>query len=325
VIGWGVVATGGIANVVTSDMLLVDDTEVRAVASRDLGRAQEFAAKYGIAKPYGDYRELIADPGVDVVYIASPHSGHYDVAKEALLAGKAVLCEKPITVTLAAAEELVAIARDRGVFLMEAMWTRFNPLVRKLRQLVADGVIGDVRTVQADLGAVFPTELTHRAWDPMLGGGSLLDVGIYPVAFTQMLLGEPAEIVTHGVVRDEVDAHASLLLRYPDGVSALLYSSIIASCPSKATVVGTKGRIELGAPFFATREMVLTIEGGDPVVETNDLWGNGYTYQIVEVNERVRNGDKESPGVTLDDTLAVARILSTALAQLGVSYPDTVR
>jgi predicted dehydrogenase len=318
VIGWGVVATGGIANVVTSDMLLVDDTEVRAVASRDIGRAQEFAAKYGIAKPYGDYRELIADPGVDVVYIASPHSGHYDVAKEALLAGKAVLCEKPITVTLAAAEELVAVARDRGVFLMEAMWTRFNPLVRKLRGLVADGAIGEVRTVQADLGAVFPT-------DPMLGGGSLLDVGIYPVAFTQMLLGEPAEIVTHGLVRNEVDAHASLLLRYPDGVSALLFSSIVASCPSKATVVGTKGRIELGAPFFATREMVLTVEGSDPVVEKNDLWGNGYTYQIAEVNERVRNGDKESPEVTLDDTLAVARILSTALAQLGVSYPDTVR
>jgi hypothetical protein len=179
VIGWGVVATGGIANVVTSDMLLVDDTEVRAVASRDLGRAQGFAAKYGIPKPYGDYRELIADPDVDVVYIASPHSGHYDVAKEALLAGKAVLCEKPITVTLAAAEELVTIARDRGVFLMEAMWTRFNPLVRKLRRLVADGWSARSGLSRPTWGALFPTSSATgcgtRSWavDPCWTWGSI--------------------------------------------------------------------------------------------------------------------------------------------------------
>lgn len=319
-IGWGVVATGGIADVVTSDMRLVDGTEVRAVSSRDPARAAAFAARHGIPRSYGSYQELLADPSVDVVYVATPHSGHYSVAKDALLAGKAVLCEKPLTVTLAAAEELVALARRQGVFLMEAMWTRFNPLVRRMRQLIADGFVGQIRSIHADFGALFPTDLAHRGWDPLLGGGSLLDLGVYPVALTQMLLGEPTGIVTHGLVRNGVDAQAALLLTYPDGVSAQLTSSIIAAHPVRAVVVGTAGRIELLPEFFRASEM--SVNG---VSETVELTGHGYTYQIAEVNARLLAGDKESPEMTLDDTLAVMRILTTALAQLGVRYPDTVR
>jgi predicted dehydrogenase len=324
VIGWGVVATGGIADVVTSDMRLVSGTAVRAVSSRDVHRASEFASRHEIPKAYGDYRELIADPSVDVVYVATPHSSHYSVAREALLAGKAVLCEKPLTVSLAAASELVAVARERGVFLMEAMWTRFNPLVRKLRQLVKDGSIGQVRSVHADFGGLFPSDLTHRVWDPAAGGGSLLDVGIYPVSLAHMLLGAPTDIVTHGLVRNGVDASAALLLRYPDGVFAQLSSSLIGDYPVQATIVGTKGRIELLPEFFRVTSMVVT-HGTSQRVEEADLHGHGYTYQIAEVNERILAGDKESPEMPLDDTLAVMRTLTTALDQIGVIYPDTVR
>jgi predicted dehydrogenase len=320
VIGWGVVATGGIADVVTSDMRRADGTEVRAVSSRDIRRAAEFAARHEIAKSYGDYRELIADPAVDVVYVATPHSSHYAVTREALLAGKAVLCEKPLTVSLAAAEELVALARQQGVFLMEAMWTRFNPLVRRMRQLIKDGAIGQIRSVQADFGGLFPEDLTHRVWDPAAGGGSLLDVGIYPVSLAHMLLGEPAGIVTHGLVRNGVDAEAALLLKYPDGVFAQLSSSLIGDYPVQATIVGTKGRIELLPEFFKVSEMVVLGER-----ESISLDGNGYTYEIAEVNERILAGDTESPEMPLDDTLAVMRTLTTALEQLGVNYPNTVR
>ncbi|TCO58134.1 Gfo/Idh/MocA family protein [Actinocrispum wychmicini] len=323
-IGWGVVATGGIADVVTSDMKLVDGTEVRAVSSRDPRKAADFAERHGIPRSYGNNDELIADPSVDVVYVATPHSSHYEVAKAALVAGKAVLCEKPLTVTLAAAEELVALARQQGAFLMEAMWTRFNPLVRKLRQWVAEGVIGQIRGIHADFGALFPADPTHRGWNPLLGGGSLLDLGVYPVSLVQMLLGEPTAVVTHGLVRNEVDAQAAMLLRYPDGVSAQVTSSMISDHPVRATIVGTNGRIELSPDFFRVEEMVVQV-GADRRVERVELTGHGYTYQIAEVNARVLAGDKESPEMTLDDTLAVMRILTTGLTQLGVRYPDTVR
>jgi predicted dehydrogenase len=324
-VGWGVVATGGIADVVTADMRLVDGTEVRAVSSRDIDRAARFAARHGIAKSYGNHQDLVADPDVDVVYVATPHSSHFAVARDALLAGKAVLCEKPLTMSSADTEELVGLARRQGVFLMEAMWTRFNPLVRKLRQLVKDGAIGQVRSVHSDFGAVFPEDLTHRIWDPALGGGSLLDVGVYPVAFAQMVLGEPEEVIARGTLHNTVDAEAALLLRYPGGEFAQLTSSAVGHYPVTAMVVGTAGRVEILPEFFRATEMVVTRAGAEPERETLDLWGSGYTYQIAEVNERLAAGDKESPEMPLDDTLAVARVLTEALTQLGVSYPDTVR
>jgi predicted dehydrogenase len=314
-----VVATGGIADVVTSDMRLVPGAEVRAVSSRDPVKAAEFAARHEIPKSYGDYRELIADPGVDVVYVATPHSSHHAVAREALLAGKAVLCEKPITVSLADAEDLVALARERGVFLMEAMWTRFNPLVRKMRQLVADGVIGEIRSVHCDFGFAAPDDPSHRLWDVAIGGGSLLDLGVYPVALAQMLLGTPDSIAVHGSLRHGVDAEAALLLRYDGGAFAQLSSSLTANYPIGATVVGTNGRIDLPPTFFRPTQMIVTTTG--PEAHTAELTGNGYTYQIAEVTERVQAGDTESQEMPLEDTLAVMRILTAALDQLGVLYP----
>lgn len=302
-------------------MKLVPGTDVRAVSSRDSTKAAAFAKRHGIPKSYGDYHDLLADPDVDVVYVATPHSSHHVVARNALLAGKAVLCEKPLTISLKDTEDLVELARKRGVFLMEAMWTRFNPLIRKLRQLVADGVIGTVRSVHADFGEPFPHNPAHRLWDPAAGGGSLLDLGVYPVAFAQMLLGEPESLAVHGTLIDGVDAEAALLSRYANGAFAQLSSSLVGTYPNGATIVGTQGRIEIPPPFY--RPTVLNVVHPDATVDTHtlELEGFGYHYQIAEVNERVAAGDTESPQMPLDDTLAVMRTLCEALDQLGVSYP----
>lgn len=302
-------------------MKLVPDVEVRAVSSRNSAKAAAFAAMHRIPSSYGDYHDLLRDPTVDVVYVATPHSSHHVVARNALLAGKAVLCEKPLTVSLRDAEDLVDIARKQGVFLMEAMWTRFNPLIRLLRKLVADGAIGSIRSVHANFGEPFPHNPTHRLWDPAAGGGSLLDLGVYPVSFAQMLLGEPESIATHGSLIDGVDAEAALLLRYPNGVSAQLSSSLVGNYPIAATVVGTAGRIEIPPLFYRPTELVVIRPDEEPERHTIELAGNGYEYQIAEVTERVAAGDKESPEMPLDETLAVMRTLTKALDQLGVSYP----
>ncbi|MCE7009070.1 Gfo/Idh/MocA family oxidoreductase [Kibdelosporangium philippinense] len=318
---WGVVATGRIADVVTSDMALVPDADVIAVSSRSTPKAEEFAKRHGIPRFYGDYHDMLADPGIEVVYVATPHSSHYIVARNALLAGKAVLCEKPITVSLKDAERLVELARKHNVFLMEAMWTRFNPLIKRIRALVADGAIGAIRSVHADFGAFAPHDPTHRLWDPAAGGGSLLDLGVYPVSFAHMLLGEPKSIATHGTLIDGVDAEAALLLRYKNGVFAQLSSSLLGHYPIAATVVGTEGRIELPSKFYRPTEFSVVRPGEDDEKHELELVGHGYQYQIAEVVKRVQAGEIESPDMPHEETLAVMRTLDEALDKLGVSYP----
>ncbi|SMD26821.1 Gfo/Idh/MocA family protein [Kibdelosporangium aridum] len=318
---WGVVATGRIADLVTSDMALVPDAEVLAVSSRSTPKAEQFATRHGIPRFYGDYHDLVADPDVEVVYVATPHSSHYIVARNALLAGKAVLCEKPITVSLKDAERLADLARKQDVFLMEAMWTRFNPLIKLVREMVADGVIGAVRSVHADLGTLFAHDPAHRLWDPAAGGGSLLDLGVYPVSFTHMLLGEPRSIATHGTLIDGVDAEAALLLRYANGSFAQLSSSLVGHYPMTATVVGTAGRIEIPPPFYRPTEFTVIRPGQPDETHSMQIDGHGYQYQIAEVTKLVQAGRTESPDMPLEETLAVMRTLDEALDQLGVSYP----
>lgn len=313
---WGVIAPGWIADVVTGDMLRVRDSEVLAVSSRALPRAQAFATKHGIPRAYGSTAELLADPDIDVVYVATPHGQHHEVTRAALEAGKHVLCEKAFTLTVEQAEDLVALARERGLFLMEAMWTRFNPLIRELRKLVADGAIGEVRAIHADFGFVHDYDPEHRLWDVAAGGGALLDLGVYPVSFTHMLLGEPAFISAHGsLAPNGVDADSGLLLGYPNGAHALLTCSLRAASEAKALVVGTKGRIDLPELFF--RPDVMVVNGTEHRIE---LDGAGYIYQLQEVVDRIVAGETESPEMPLDDTVAVMRTLCTALEQLGVRY-----
>jgi len=316
---WGIVATGGIAEVMVGDLGRVTDCEVAAVSSRTAARAEEFAGRHGIPLAHGDYRLLVADPDVDVVYVATPHAQHHEVARAALLAGKHVLCEKPLTTTVAHTEELVALARGRGLFLMEAMWTRFNPLIRLLRDLVAAGTIGTVHSVRADFGFAHPYEPTHRLWNPALGGGSVLDLGIYPVAFAHMLLGEPTSVRAHGrLAPNGVDAEAAMLLGHDDGSHALLGSSLVSQPAIAASVIGAKGRVELPELFFRPSVMTV-IADGESKEHRIELDGAGYTYQLRAAAEAIRAGALECPEMPHDDTIAIARTLAAVRDQLGVA------
>ncbi|ATE52293.1 MULTISPECIES: Gfo/Idh/MocA family protein [Actinosynnema] len=318
---WGIVATGGIADVVTADLLALEGSEALAVSSRKLERAGEFATKHGIPRAYGSVAELVADPDVDVVYVATPHAQHRSAARLALEAGKHVLCEKPMTLTVEDTRELVELARERGLFLMEAVWTRFNPLIRQVRAAVADGEIGDVRSVRADFGFALPFEPEHRLWNLELGGGSLMDLGLYPVSIAQMLLGDPTTIqVTGSLAPSGVDAEAALLLGYESGAHALLTSTLTTSPGSCATVFGTKGRIDLHQPAHCPTRVVI-----NDVERTAELEGSGYVPQLREVADRVRAGDTESPDMSWADSLSIARVLAEGVARLGVRYPQPDR
>ncbi|MCX2953305.1 Gfo/Idh/MocA family protein [Lentzea sp. NEAU-D7] len=310
---WGVIATGGIAHAVTADMLKAG-AEVLAVSSRDITKAQKFAAHFGIERAYGDYRDLLADPDVDIVYVATPHGQHHEVVLAALDAGKHVLCEKAFALTVADAQEMVERARSRNLFLMEAMWTRFNPLVQKAEQAVRDGEIGEVRMIRADFGFRHAFSEGDRLWAKEAGGGAMLDLGVYPVALTHQFLGVPQHIHAHGsLAPTEVDADAGIFLAYDNGAHALLSCSLVANTGARAEIVGTLGRIELVDPMFNPTAVV--INGVEHSIEDE-----GYQHQIRAVEECVAAGLTESPRITWQNTLEVMRTLEEALRQLGVSY-----
>ncbi|MBA3524527.1 MAG: Gfo/Idh/MocA family oxidoreductase [Geodermatophilaceae bacterium] len=322
-IRWAVVGPGTIAENVLADLVHVDGAVLAAVASRSLDRARDFAGRHGAPRAYGSYREVLDDPDVDVVYVATPHPHHHAVAMAALRAGKAVLVEKAFTATLAGTQEVVALARERGIFAMEAMWTRFQPAVARLRELVADGAIGELRAVQADLGIAPPYDPTARYFDPAQGGGALLDIGVYPVSFAQMLLGTPNRVTATGSLTPSgVDAEESLLLGYADGRQAALTASLRCFLPGQARVFGTGGWVDVLPRFHHPRTIVLHRDGGGAQELTLPQTGAGYSHELVEVTECLRAGRTESAVMPLADTVAVMGVLEEAATQLGVHFAE---
>lgn len=320
---WGFVATGRIARTVARDLALVDGAVPFAVGSRSQRRAEAFAAEHGFARAYGSYSELFEDPDVDVVYIASPHGQHHRDVSAALDAGKPVLVEKAFTVSHAAAADLVARARERGLFLMEAMWTRFLPVIMELRHLVTSGAIGEVRAIDADLGFRIEVDPRNRLWAPELGGGAVLDLGVYPVSFAHMLLGVPSSVaVTGSLGHTGVDADVGLLLGWADGAHARLGCSLTSHVEGRAVVVGTHGRIEVPSPFHHPPHLVVHRRDAEPQVIEAPPLGRGYSHQLAEVQRCLAEGRTESAVMPLDDTLAVMRTLQTALDVLGSKPVD---
>jgi predicted dehydrogenase len=313
---WGILGTGGIARTFTEDLLLLGH-EVRAVGSRAERTASAFASEYGIAKAYGSYAELAADDQIDVVYVATTHNVHLSAARTCLEAGRPVLVEKPFTTTAADAAELVALARERNLFAMEAMWTRFNPLVARVRELVAEGAIGEVKAVYADFSENVPFDASHRLFAPELAGGALLDLGIYPVSFAWMLLGAPdtVQAVTTPAPTG-VDANTGILFGYGSGAVALLHCGFLAKTPQSATVTGTTGWIEVAGPFWHPEAMTLHRDGAEPETYTLDVPGHGYTYQAEEVARCLEAGLTESPVMPLDETVAILGALDTIATRL---------
>ncbi|MDT5036523.1 MAG: hypothetical protein QOE03_1708 [Micromonosporaceae bacterium] len=320
-IRWGILSTGGIAAKFVTDLLTLPDAEVAAVGSRSQEAADRFAATHGIPRAYGSWQALADDADVDVIYVATPHSAHHRAALTCLRAGRAVLCEKPLTLDHAQAEELVRMARTAGVFLMEAMWMRCFPAIRAIRALVDQGAIGDVTSVHADFGLSAPLDATHRLRAPGLGGGALLDLGVYPVAFAHLMLGVPADIrAWAGLTPEGVDENTGLTFGYASGAVASLTCSLVGETPNTATVTGTRGRIELPPAFYRPARYTLVRDGAAPQLFECPFDGFGYHFEAAEVHRCLRAGLPESPLVPLADTLAVLATLDAVRAQIGVTY-----
>lgn len=322
---WGILATGGIAAAFTADLVDLPDAEVVAVASRSQTSADAFAERFGIPRAYGDWNALAEDGDIDVVYVATPHAAHRAAAGMCLEAGRNVLCEKAFTLNSREAVELVALARAHGSFLMEAMWMYCNPLVRCLKALVDDGAIGEVRHVQADFGLAGPFPPAHRLRDPAQGGGALLDLGVYPVSFAQLLLGEPSDVAARAMLSPEgVDLQTGALLSWDSGALASLHCSIVGGTATSASVTGSGGRIDVPNGFFFPDRFVLHRDGRDPEEFTADPADgprNSLRHEAAEVMRALRAGETESPLVPLEGTLAVMRTLDAIRDRVGVRYP----
>jgi predicted dehydrogenase len=317
---WGIAGPGGIAGALALDLPLVPGARLAAVGSRSADRAEAFARQHGFARAHGSYRTLVEDPDVDVIYIATPHPQHHALALAAIAAGKHVLVEKAFTATLAGAQEVVDAARAAGVFAMEAMWTRFLPTIVRLRELLADGAIGEPRSVQADLGIAAPKDPANRFYDPALGGGALLDLGVYVANLAHAVFGPPTEVVARGSLTETgVDAEAALLLVHVGGGTATLSSSIVSPSVGRGRIDGTEGSIELKPRFHHPHGLTLRRLGAEP--ERIDLppTGIGYSHQLVEVTEAIRAGRTESDVMPLSATLEVMAVLEEAGRQIGVT------
>lgn len=322
VIRWGILATGWIAKRFTEDLAHLPDAQVLAVGSRSLEGAQAFAETHGIPRAYGSWQELAADEDLDVIYVATPHSAHHAATRLCLEAGRAVLCEKPFTLDYASSLDLVKLARERGLFLMEAMWMRTNPAIRRIISLVAEGQIGEVRHISADFGLPGPVMPGHRLRDPALGGGALLDLGIYPVTLTYLFLGRPAEIRAWASLFPEgTDENTGIVFGYDNGAVATLACGLRGKTAVRAVITGTEGRIEIPGPFPVPPGFTL-VRGDEETWVDVPYTGNGMNHEAAEVMRCLREGLTESPLIPLDETLEIMQILDEIRAQIGVVYPS---
>lgn len=317
----GLLACGGIANKMARAVTVVENVTLWACAARDLSRAEDFAATYNIPKAYGSYEELVQDKDIDLVYVSTPHTLHYDCVKLCLEAGKNVLCEKPFTTDAAQAKELFELARARGLFLMEAMWTRFLPAVRELHKFLAEGGIGEVLSAHS----VWGQSLQHvkRLTDPALAGGALLDMGVYSLTFADLIMGDDIKAM-HSTVRMSdagVDQHNNLLLDYGNGRCATINSSSISAFPQVVSIMGTEGSVQ-AREFNSLVEYTVT-KGSVSTTYSfpNALRGNGFEHQLMEAADCVLNNKIESDIHPGSKTIYMMGLMDKIRAQWGLVYP----
>ncbi|MEZ4564897.1 MAG: Gfo/Idh/MocA family oxidoreductase [Thermomicrobiales bacterium] len=321
-IRWGILGTGRIAATFATALEALPDAELAAVGSRAAETAAGFAQRFGARRSHASYADLANDPGVDIIYIATPHSGHYANSRLCLEAGKGVLCEKPFTLNATQARELVRLARERRLFLMEAMWTRFLPALAETRRLIAEGAIGEPQFLIADFGFNKEFDPRHRLFDPERGGGALLDVGVYLVSHASMLFGTPAQISSWAHIGPAgVDERAALLFGYEGGRFAQLTTAITADTPQEATIAGSAGSIRLQAPWWKATSLTVASGGSPPYALDAPYVGNGYTHEAMEAMRCLRTGAVESPLLPLAETIAVIETLDRIRASWGLRYP----
>lgn len=318
---WGILGTGKIARAFAEALKETPDAVLAGVASRRLDGAQAFAREFGAAAAYGDYQALADAADVDLIYIATPHPMHAENALMALNAGKGVVCEKAFTVNRREAGQVVALARRRRLFLMEAMWTRFMPYLAEVRRIIASGEIGPVQLVTADFGFAASFGPEHRVFNPALGGGALLDLGIYPLSIAAALLGPVAAVSAQAELGPTgVDVQTGFTLRHEGGGLSVCSCSLLARTPCELTVSGPLGHVRMNTQFHRTQSVSVVLADGSSRTVGTPFIGNGYAHEAIEAQRCFSAGLIESPGMTHDETLALMGVMDTIRAQIGLRY-----
>ncbi|HWT76097.1 MAG TPA: Gfo/Idh/MocA family oxidoreductase [Mobilitalea sp.] len=323
-IKWGIIGTGRISTKFATALNSMEDTEIAAVASRDIARANEFVKLFAIKKAYSSYEELAKDPEIDVIYIGTPHTEHKANAALCIMNRKAVLCEKPFTLNQQDSKYLIDLAREYDVFLMEAMWTKFLPATKMVKKWIQDKIIGDVKFIRISFGFQSEFDINSRLFNPNLAGGALLDVGIYPIAYAIHMMGKlPDKIVSDAYIgKSGVDEMNTITMLFNEGVIADLSSAITVNSGNDAVIFGNKGKIVV--PNFWMAESAEVYDGNDKLVDTFllTLTSNGYVYEAEEVNQCIREGKKESEIIPLMDTLNIMKIMDGIRNDWGLIYPQ---
>ncbi|BCN29912.1 Gfo/Idh/MocA family protein [Anaeromicropila herbilytica] len=321
---WGILATGGIASTFAKALNYVEDATLYAVASRNQKKANEFAEEYGIEKAYDSYEKLVQDEKVDIIYIATPMNCHYDNVKLCLEHGKNVLCEKAITINAKQLEELITLAKEKDVFFMEAMWTKCLPAFQKAKEWIKEGKIGKVQMIKADFCNQVPYQEESRLFRKDLGGGAILDLGVYPISFATSFLGtRPNRIISNARMgQSEVDFDCGIMLQY-DNAFAILSCGFDILCNNNATIIGSEGTISFGDWFFTTPNVNLYNSKLELIEEVSlPHECNGYEYEIMEVHRCLGNKQKESTLIPLSDTLDIMKIMDQCRKDCGLVYPE---
>jgi predicted dehydrogenase len=320
-ITWGILGAGNIAGALVQAIRATGEGEVKAVGSRSAGRAAGFADAFAVPDSHGSYDALLADPALDAVYVATSNDLHHRNTLDAIAAGKAVLCEKPLALNARQAGDMAAAAGRAGVFLMEAMWMRFIPAIEELLRMTGRGDLGRLRGVLGDFGFPSGAGPGHRLVEPDLGGGALLDLGVYPISLAMMLLGEPAAVSAQAAMAGSgVDEQVAVTMGFPGGEVASAYASYVAASPIEAHVIGTEARVHLPSPMHHPQHLDV-IRDGELTRISLPYEGTGYEFEVAEVHRALRAGETESPRRPLADTLAVMRVLDEVRSQIGVHYP----
>ena len=319
-IRWGIVGAGAIAHKFAAAVKNVEGAEVTAIASRSMARAKEFADVHGIASTFEGYEEMAKSDVIDAVYIATLNAFHAPYTELFLKAGKHVLCEKPICINAKEARAITECAKENNVFLMEALWTRFLPAIHEAQRIVKSGEIGEVRAVKAEFCFSCPPAPNSRLYTPELGGGALLDVGVYGLNFVSMFLGtDPEEITSISNVQNGVDYLTDVLMRYKDGVIATVSASVNVKKPFEAFVYGTKGHIRV-PDFFGATELFVCVDGEERHIKKLSI-GDGFEEEIEEVCACIRNGKLQSDVMPMSESIRITEIMDTVRGQIGVVYP----
>jgi predicted dehydrogenase len=321
-VNWGIIGTGNIARKFATGLEVLADAKLLAVGSRSKATADAFADQFDIPRRYDSYEALVNDADVQAIYVSTPHNLHMENTLLSLEAGKAVICEKPFAINTAQAQKMVDKARQKGLFLMEAMWTRYLPIIVKVREILAAGMIGEVRMITADFGYRTQFNPQSRAFDPHLGGGGLLDVGIYPLSLASMILGQPSRISSMAELGETgVDEQAAFILGYEGGEMAVLTTAVRTSTPQEAFILGTNGRIKIHSPWWVGKSLTLSVNGQPDEEIQPPFAGNGYNYEATELMDCLRAGKLESDIMPLDESLQIMETMDAIRAQWGLKYP----